>query len=116
MNDHAATAEPEVRSLSQLLEDLKASLKDGTVTIGDLVEALHERGIAMLLLVLSAPMALPVPVPPGINILLATPLLLLTGQQVMGGHTIWLPEKTKRKSFSGDNCSGKTLACLAIFA
>lgn len=91
----------EVRSLSELLADLKNDLRNDSVSIGDLIEALHERGIAMLLLILAMPMALPIPVPPGINVLLATPLVLLTAQQALGSHTIWLPEKIKRKSFDG---------------
>lgn len=89
----------QIRSLSVMLDDLKKDLKDEHVSINDLTIALHERGIAMMLLIFAAPMALPVPVPPGINIMLATPLLLLTGQQAMGIHKIWLPQKIKQKSF-----------------
>ncbi len=91
---------PPIRSLSALLQDLKKDLKGDNISINDLATALHERGIAMLLLLFAAPMALPIPVPPGINIMLATPLLLLTGQQAMGARTIWLPQKIKQKSFA----------------
>jgi len=91
----------EIRSLSTLLGDLEVELHDDTVSISDLLESLHERGIAMILLFFAAPMALPVPVPPGINVMLATPLLLLTGQQALGAHTIWLPSRIKQKKLSG---------------
>ena len=70
--------EEHIRSLSELLEDTKSVLIGKTVSVAMLVEALHERGIAMILLIFAAPMALPLPVPPGINIMLATPLILLT--------------------------------------
>lgn len=96
----------EIRSLAALLEDLKQGIKGENVTIAMLVEALHERGIAMILLFFAMPMALPIPVPPGINIMLATPLLILTAQQMMGRHTIWLPTKMKAKSFSSDKLNG----------
>ena len=57
-----------------------------------IVEAFHERGFGMLLLILGAPMALPLPVPPGVNIILASPLLFLTAQQAFGKKSPWLPE------------------------
>lgn len=83
-----------------MLTDLKNGLRGTEVSVDSLIESLHERGIAMLLLLFAAPMALPLPVPPGINVALASPLLLLTGQQVLGAHTIWLPEKIRKRTFS----------------
>lgn len=102
MNDLTASiSQPEtIRSLAELLEDLKGELKNDPVSVDDLAVALHERGIAALLLVFAAPMALPLPVPPGINVALATPLLLLTAQQAVGRHTIWLPQKIRRRGMS----------------
>lgn len=99
------TAAP-IRSLSTVLDDLKAGLRGETVSVGQLVETLHERGIAMILLLFAAPMALPLPVPPGINIALATPLLLLTLQQVKGAHTVWLPQKILDRTFPCDKFGG----------
>lgn len=98
MTDNIST-EQRIRTLSELLEDTKQVLTGETVSIGTLVGALHERGIAMILLIFAAPMALPLPVPPGINVMLATPLILLTLQQACGRHTVWLPEKIMRKTF-----------------
>lgn len=93
----------EIRSLSDLLSDLRESLNalpGGTITTAALIEAFHERGIAFLLLVLAAPMALPIPVPPGINIALASPLIILTAHQALGAHTLWLPRGMRKKEFS----------------
>lgn len=101
VNIRPMDAPPSIRSIAKLLGDLEERIHDGTISVGDLLESLHERGIAMLLLLFAAPMALPVPVPPGINILLATPLLLLTAQQAAGAHTIWLPAGIRRKTLSG---------------
>ncbi|MCB9988795.1 MAG: exopolysaccharide biosynthesis protein [Rhodospirillales bacterium] len=96
----------EIRSLSQLMTDLKHSLSGDDVRLGTLLEQLHERGFGAVLLLFAAPMALPIPVPPGINIALATPLLLLTAQQVIGRHTIWLPEKLRQSALPRTKIEG----------
>jgi len=88
MNDSA-----QIRSLSVLLSDLKQEPRGDTVSVRALAEALHERGIAMLQLLFAAPMALPLPEPPIVNLVLGLPLVLLTAQQAMGAHAIWLPRK-----------------------
>lgn len=96
-----------IRSLSQLLDDLRGALHDkDSVAVSTILDAFHERGFGALLLILAAPMALPVPVPPGINILLASPLILLTAQQALGAHTLWLPERWKSKTISRDKVEG----------
>ncbi len=81
-----------MHSISDIFEKIDSELTRDKISIADLLEAVHERGFGMLILILSIPMALPVPVPPGINILLASPLILLTAQQAIGRHTIWLPK------------------------
>ncbi len=86
-----------IRSISDVLNDLNSALKGQHVSIGDIIEALHERGFGFMLLIFALPMALPLPVPPGINILLASPLILLTAQQALGRHTIWMPEKIRKR-------------------
>lgn len=87
-----------VRPISEVLQDLNGSLTDQRTNIAQIIEALHERGFGFILLFFALPMALPLPVPPGINVLLASPLLLLTAQQAIGRHTIWLPQKIMNKS------------------
>lgn len=95
-----------MRALSDVFTDFKTALTTPEVTIGDILEALHERGFGFILLLFALPMALPIPVPPGINILLATPLLILTAQQALGRHTIWMPERLKRKAISRNKLCG----------
>lgn len=90
-----------MQSISDIFEHIKEQFPGEKISMNDLLEAFHERGFGFLLLILSVPMALPLPVPPGINVLLASPLILLTAQQALGRHTIWLPEWIKRKSVSG---------------
>lgn len=100
------TAPAPVRSIATLLEDLKQALPDDAISVADLADALHERGIAMLLLLVALPMALPLPVPPGVNIALGTPLLLLTAQQTMGVHTLWLPRRIRERTIARAGIAG----------
>jgi hypothetical protein len=90
----------DIRALSAVIGDFSKGLPGtGSIRIEAILEAFHERGFGIILLFFAAPMALPVPVPPGINILLATPLLLLCLQMALGRHTIWLPQSIKNRHF-----------------
>ena len=92
-----------VRSIAQLLQDFTDNLltqKNDDIAVRDVVSAFHERGFGVVLLFFALPMALPVPVPPVLNVILALPLLFLTAQQALGRHLIWLPDFILRKSFS----------------
>lgn len=88
-----------VRTLSQLLIDIQAQIKGDNISFKRLLEAFHERGFGFFLLLFSLPAALPVPAF-GLNTIIALPLLLLTAQQAIGRHTIWVPEKFKSKTIS----------------
>jgi hypothetical protein len=90
----------EPRSLSQLLGEISGHFQGvETVSVGQLLDAFHERGFGFFLFLIALPAALPLPAL-GINALIALPLLLLTGQQVLGFRTIWLPESLKHKEIS----------------
>src|SRR5690606_22145945 len=91
-----------VPSLSQLLEDVKENITTDTIATSDILDLFHERCIGLILIIFAAPMALPVPVPPGINIMLASPLVLLTGHQAIGAKRIWIPKKFKTKLISAE--------------
>jgi hypothetical protein len=69
------------------------------------LEAFHERGFGFFLLLFALPAALPVPAI-GLNAIIALPLLILTAQQAMGRHTIWLPESWLSKSVSKEKIDG----------
>lgn len=82
------------RPLSVLLEDLKGGLSGDKVRIDGILEAFHERGFGIMLFLFSLPAAVPIPMP-GLNSFIAIPLILLTWQQMMGRHTVWMPEKVR---------------------
>lgn len=101
-----------MRSISDIFKEINTQITSERVSIGDLIDLLHERGFGFLLLILSVPMALPIPVPPGINVLLASPLILLTAQQALGRHNVWLPQWIKRKSIKREKMSAIITATL----
>ena len=90
-----------IRSLSEVLADYAAGLTGDEVSVNNILNAFHERGFGILLLLFAAPLALPF-TPPGLNIVLAAPLLFLTFQQTMGAHTVWMPEKFRKRSVAVD--------------
>lgn len=93
----------EPRPLSQLLNDISLHFQSAKqVSVGELLKAFHERGFGFFLFLIALPAALPLPAL-GLNALIALPLLLLTGQQILGFHTIWLPESLKKKEISREN-------------
>lgn len=87
------------RSLSDLLLDLKAYTTPEGITVKTLLDAFHERGFGFFLFLFALPAALPVPAF-GINTVIALPLLLLTAQQAMGRHSVWVPIKWHHKTLS----------------
>ncbi len=93
-------------TISQTLQTLQTQLTGERVTVADILEGLHERGFGFVLLIFALPMAMPLPVPPGVNILLASPLVLLTAQQALGRHVIWVPEGVKSKNVSRETFFG----------
>tara|TARA_B100001093_G_scaffold169020_1_gene161749 strand:+ start:201 stop:818 length:618 start_codon:yes stop_codon:yes gene_type:complete len=94
-----------MNSISDIFKNLDETLTGERVSVDHLLLALHERGFGFLLLLFAAPMALPIPVPPVINVMLASPLILLTAQQAMGRHTIWLPAWMRKKDISREKMS-----------
>jgi hypothetical protein len=87
------------RSLSDLLLDLQSHNTGDYISFKALLEAFHERGFGFFLFLIALPAALPIPAI-GLNTIIALPLLLLTAQQFLGRHTIWVPRKWQSKTVS----------------
>ncbi len=100
------------RPLSTLLHEISDRYRPlESVTIGSLLEAFHERGFGFFLFLIALPCALPIP-SMGISTLISLPLLLLTGQQALGFHTIWLPGSLKRRTVSGEGIQKFITLCM----
>ena len=84
---------------SEFLARLAAKERNETfITLGELKEALHERGFGILLLVLSLPLTIPLPFPPAYTTILAVPLLVFSGEMLLGCQSVWLPGWLERRS------------------
>lgn len=94
-----------IRSLSHLLDDIRTQVTRETISLAQLLELFHERGFGFFLFLFALPAALPMPAI-GINAIIALPLLLLTTQQALGRHTIWIPKKMAQKTISQKRIHG----------
>ena len=96
----------DIRSLSDILAQTQNHLSGKTdLTLGDLIEAFHERGFGFFLFLFALPAALPLPAT-GIGTLLAFPLIFLTAQQAYGRQEVWLPQRILNMSIPGAQFNG----------
>ncbi len=80
--------------LSEILDRL-ARPGTGTVSLGDLLEAVEERSFGALLFLLAVPNIL-VAVVPGLAVVLGLPLMLLSLQLLVAAPRPWLPPRLAR--------------------
>jgi len=90
----------EPRRINDILNDVKSAVTKDNNTIGLLMDVMHERGFGILIFLFALPMAIPLPVPPGINLLFSVPLLFLTFQQIYGARKPWLPKSIRNKTYN----------------
>lgn len=83
---------------SDVLEGMVANHAADTITFGDIMIALHERGFAFLMAIFVLPNCVPVPIPPGGSTILSIPVLFLAIQMAFGKQAPWLPHWLKDKS------------------
>ncbi|WP_269523824.1 exopolysaccharide biosynthesis protein [Coraliomargarita parva] len=83
------------QTLAESLEASLASQDERGPSIGELSDAVGEKGFGLLLLILSLPSALPVPAP-GYSTPFGIAIVLIAIQMLIGRQTVWLPERTKR--------------------
>jgi len=90
---------------SDVLEDAVNSQTADKVSLGELMQALHERGFGLLMLIVVLPNCVPIPIPPGGSTLFSIPLLFLAVQMLVGMESPWLPKwlserKIERKTLA----------------
>jgi len=88
------------RAASELLEhaakQYQESAEADRVSVGELMEVLHERGFGILLIIFVLPNCIPIPAP-GLVSLTAIPLLMLSAQMMYGADYPWLPSWLNRR-------------------
>lgn len=90
--------ENEQIAASHVLEGVVRHGTTDSLTLGEILTSLHERGFAFLMLIFVLPNCVPVPIPPGMSSIFALPILFLSVQMIIGQEAPWLPEWLKQKS------------------
>lgn len=89
--------------VSQLLNELVENTKDRkSVTFGEISSHLRERGFAVLMILFTIPVAIPIP---GLSTVLGTPLIMLAIQMVLGKDEPVLPNWVAKKSIKTSHLS-----------
>lgn len=83
--------------VSALLEQFAKEWKGERVSVGDLVDAMEQRGHGMAMLVLSLPMLLPI-TPPGVSAVVGLPTVFVAMQLILRQPHVWLPGFLRRRS------------------
>jgi hypothetical protein len=85
---------------SRLSDELETSLRQEHVTLGQLNDALDERGFALILMLLLLPSALPLPTG-GVTHVLELFAIVVTLQMIAGRSDLWLPKRLARHEMGG---------------
>ena len=83
---------------SERLEALAKSAPTDTVTLGWILDQLHERAFGLFLLVLALPCCIPFLY--GIPQIVSLPLMFVVAQMVIGRRVPWLPERLRARSIT----------------
>ena len=75
-------------------------------TYGDMIDEIGQHGIAVILILLALPSALPIPAA-GYSTILSIPLFLIGYRLLAGYDTIWLPAKLRQRPFDPKSFSSK---------
>jgi hypothetical protein len=86
------TAPQHHRPASSVLDGLADLFPQGRITIGDLMDALGDAGLGILLIVFALPSFIPTPGLP-VGFVSGTVVALIALQVMIGRHTLWLPER-----------------------
>jgi hypothetical protein len=81
-------------SLSLLLSSALDTNEDGTVTVGEVLDRVAERGFGFVMALLAVPTMIPV-LPPGASAVVGAMFALLGLQLVFGLHEPWMPVKVR---------------------
>ena len=101
----------------RLSDQLEALLGEDHVTIGSLTDVRDERSVAVVLMVVMLPSALPIPTG-GVTHVLEVFAALVALQMVVGRHELWLPRRLARKELGAtftDKAAPKLLRFIRWF-
>lgn len=88
---------------SELLQKFLEKYQGDEIRLRDLFNELGDRAFGTTLLICALPEALPLPIA-GISAFVAMPLMLLSGQLVLGFEQPWLPDWIVDQPFKKEHC------------
>lgn len=86
------------RPTSDFLAITIVEYKKESITVGEIKNALHERGFGILMAIAALPICLPIPVPPGYTTFFSIPLFIFSVQMILGMPAPWLPAWIEKKN------------------
>lgn len=97
MHERARTS-PQVapECLSDLLERRASIIAHDRISVADMMDLFEERSMGGMLLLLSLPMALPIPVP-GLSVPFGASMMIVAAQLAVGRRHAWLPRILARR-------------------
>jgi hypothetical protein len=90
----------EYDTLSKLLRAIEEQDTDERITLASIADLLGERGFGPIILVLSVILISPIGGIPGVPDVIATAVILISGQALYGRRSVWLPRWLRQFSFS----------------
>ena len=76
---------------SEYLAQVVMEQKNASISVGEIKNALHERGFGILMAIAAIPICLPIPTPPGYTTLFSVPLFIFSLQIIFAMRAPWLP-------------------------
>ncbi|MBE9011174.1 exopolysaccharide biosynthesis protein [Pseudanabaenaceae cyanobacterium LEGE 13415] len=89
--------------ISQLLQRFLEQHPGDELRLRDLLNELGDRAFGPTLIICALPEALPLPIA-GISALVAMPLMLVSGQLILGYSQPWLPDRILDQPFKREHC------------
>lgn len=89
--------------ISELLQRFLQQHQGDEVRLRELLNVMGDRAFGPTLLICALPEALPLPIA-GISALVAIPLMLVSGQLVLGFQQPWLPDQLLDQPFKREHC------------
>lgn len=90
-NSRMGFNEPEGRKISEVFTAIARNHTGARISLGDMTEALGDRGFGLLMLMFALPMATPMSAIPGVSTLFGMPLIVLSIQLSIGLHRPCFP-------------------------
>lgn len=87
------------RRIAEIVAEICDGDPDDRITLHELLDLFEVRAFGFLVLVFALPNGIPAPIAPGLSAILGAPLLLLSGQMVLGFDHPWFPKPWLRRSF-----------------